>query len=300
MNISFSYPTLVSIVSLLGAAILYTAWSNRSDSAAVFRPTWTIWQLCLFLIGLEIINAALYVAVDPNSSIWHETLGFGAVLWGMYPLVGTLIFLHVFGVEITAMGIGRGHLSWENVLVGVKWRSAALCVVMILGVVAGDDATRPFKKFGNNPAFQFHDTISGALTALFKLIMGMSIVSLSEEVIYRGLLYRTLRVRMPSSLAIVVSAWCFVAPHGVANVLLFLMGCGSAILVEKYGSLMPSVIVHAMWNIGLQITAWFLIDLAGNPREVFGIGFLVTLLMLLSAWATLCIRRQEQACAVQN
>jgi membrane protease YdiL (CAAX protease family) len=300
MNIYFSHPTLVSIVSLLGAAILYAAWSNRSDSAAALHPPWSIWHLCLFLIGLEIVSAIVAAFVDPNSWFLRKTFGLGEVLLGFYPLVATLIFLYVIGSPITARGIGPVHLSSKNVLVGVKWGSAALCVVMVLGVMAGDDATRPFKKYGNNPAFQLHETISGALTVLFKLIFWMGIASLSEEITYRGLLYRTLRVRMPPSLSTVVSAWCFVAPHGVANVPIFLLGCGNAMLVEKYGSLIPPVIIHAMWNIGIQIIVWFLIDLNVDARKVFGIGFVVTLLMLLSAWAALRIRQHEEACAAHK
>jgi len=300
MHIYFSHPTLVAIASLIGAAILYTAWSTRSDLTALFRPAWTIWQLCMFLIGVEILSAALYAYVDPDSPVWHQAFGLGVVLLGAYPLVGTLIFLRVFGAQITEVGIGPGHLSFKNVWIGAKWGSAALCAVMILGVLVGEDAKRPFKIYGNNPAFQLHEDIGGALTVLLKLIMAMAIVSMSEEITYRGLLYKTLRGRMPSSLATVVSAWCFVAPHGVTSPLFFLMGCGNAMLVEKYGSLIPPVIIHAMWNIGVQITVWFLIDLNVNARTVFGIGFVVTLLMLLSAWAALRIRQHEEACAIQS
>jgi len=223
------------------------------------------------------------------------------VLVVSYDLIAVLLFLYLFNAGLGSLGLAIDQFSTKHILVGVKWGCAALCVMLVLFWLLPEDAMKPFRVFKREFAQQQALATGGilyAITQLLKLTVGMGIVSLSEEMTYRGLLYKTLRVRMRPWLATVVSAWCYVVPHGVASPNIFLMGCGNAVLLEKYGSLLPAVMVHFLWNIGLEITAWFLIVEQVTARTVFEVGFLITFLGWLSAWAALRIRQHQAVLSV--
>ena len=80
---------------------------------------------------------------------------------------------------------------------------------------------------------------------------------LFEELIFRGALYGTLRVKLHWSLAAVASALVFAAAHGYG-----LAGFGSVLVsgvlwcwaYEKTGSLLPGMIAHAANNLAVAIT----------------------------------------------
>ena len=162
-----------------------------------------------------------------------------------------------------------------------------------------EDVRLPFENFIDRSGDQIHHSISGMTVEFLKIVICLIVGSLAEEMIYRGMFYRTLRGRMAPWLATLISAWCFMVPHGVLSIPSLVMACGNAILLEKYGSLGPAVLVHAIWNVGLLTTGWRLITLQVDAQTVFGIGFLVTFLIWFWAWATLRIHDHQSRIALR-
>jgi membrane protease YdiL (CAAX protease family) len=293
MHDLFSQRMLFTVVSVLGATLVFLLLRDRSDSEAARQPPCSIWSVSGFLIAIEIIDAGIAPFVQPDSWLLQKTYGLGWVLVAAYPLGPVLMFLCLTGSKLEDVGIGFHCLSSNNILRGVKWGSCALCVAMILGFVDPEIGRLAFEKYRDNSQNPISLGISGMATEFFKMVTVLIVVSLSEEIIYRGLLYRTLRKRMAPSLATIISAWCFMVPHGLVNIPLFVVACGNAILLEKYGSLGPAILVHAIWNTGLLTTGWFLITLSINARTVFGVGLLVTVSIWFYAWTTLRIHDHQ-------
>jgi membrane protease YdiL (CAAX protease family) len=294
-----SQPTVLSIAFLLGAALVFYCLQNRVEIPAVLSLPWTMWQLCLFLISLDVIAAVIAIFVGPNSWFSREILGW--VLLGSYQLIAVLLFLYLFSFRLPAVGLALDHRLFDFILIGMKWGFGALCVVMAMGLVLPESIMRNFNAYRyvlGNQIDLIRASTSTAISEVLKVLIGMSVVSLTEEIAYRGLLYRTLRARMRPLLATVTSAGCFLAAHGVVSVPIFLMGCGNALLFEKYGSLVPAVVIHVIWNIGLRVTVWSLVVLEVSARTFFEIGFLVTFLASLGAWATSRLRNHEKLVAL--
>jgi len=299
MHSILSQPAVLSIVSLLGAALVFYCLQNRIEISAVPYPPWTIWQICLFLIALNVSVVVIDAFITPNSWFLREL--FGQFVLELYPLSAVLLFLYMFSSGLTQVGLAFDHRLSDSILIGMKWGFGALCVLMVLGLLLPDDMLRHFKGYRHvlgNQVDLIRNSTSGAISEVLKVLIGMSLVSLTEEIAYRGLLYRTLRVRMRPLLATVISAGCFLAPHGVASLPIFLMGCGNAVLFEKYGSLVPGIVIHATWNIGFTVIAWFLVASEINARTFFEIGFLGTFVASLGAWAASRIRAHEARVAL--
>ena len=141
------------------------------------------------------------------------------------------------------------------------WRvqpSDALYVLVGVGCqLAVALAYAPFNVKGlSKPVHHLFGSSHGAeLLALG--VMSVILAPLLEEWFFRGVLYRALRQalgsRLPAvstALAVVVSAVLFAAAHGepLQFAGLALLGVVLAVLVERTGRLVPSVITHASFN----------------------------------------------------
>jgi len=77
-----------------------------------------------------------------------------------------------------------------------------------------------------------------------------------EEILFRGLLFATLRARLGLGASAVLSAVVFAGAHGY-GVLGFVTVCWSGVLwavaYEKTGSLLPSIAAHAVDNLGASL-----------------------------------------------
>jgi membrane protease YdiL (CAAX protease family) len=80
-----------------------------------------------------------------------------------------------------------------------------------------------------------------------------------EELVFRGLLYPYLRGRMSVPLAVVLSAALFAVAHVYPIIMppLFLAGVVLALLAQRYRSIIPTILLHALFN-GVQITLLYL------------------------------------------
>lgn len=88
---------LVTVVSVLGATLVFAFLRDRSDLEATQRSPCTIWSVSAFLIAVEIIDAQIALLVQPNSWLLQKTYGLGWVLMAAYPLIPVMMFLYLTG-----------------------------------------------------------------------------------------------------------------------------------------------------------------------------------------------------------
>ncbi len=82
---------------------------------------------------------------------------------------------------------------------------------------------------------------------------------------FRGLLYRYLRGRMSMWPAVLLSAALFAVAHVYRVIMLplFIAGIALALLAERYKSILPTILLHALFN-GVQITLLYLASSFGS------------------------------------
>jgi hypothetical protein len=102
------------------------------------------------------------------------------------------------------------------------------------------------------------DLAWGGTSAVAGSLLGVVIFApLFEELVFRGALYGTLRVRLRWPVAAVASGLIFAAAHGYG-----LAGFGSVLVsgllwcwaYERTGSLLPGMIAHAANNLAVSVT----------------------------------------------
>lgn len=95
----------------------------------------------------------------------------------------------------------------------------------------------------------YHADLAG-FDLFFAGFVLLLLVPIKEEIIFRGFLFKGLRWRLPFWLAALGTSILFGAVHGQWNVGLdvFVMSMVSCYLVEKTGSLWPSIFLHIIKN----------------------------------------------------
>ena len=90
-------------------------------------------------------------------------------------------------------------------------------------------------------------------TTVEMILMGILIIIIApicEEITYRGVFFRYLIGRLPSWLAVTLSAAIFSLMHYnlYSSFPLFVLGCGLAIVYQKSGNIMSSIFMHSVFN----------------------------------------------------
>ncbi|MEM7226579.1 MAG: CPBP family intramembrane glutamic endopeptidase [Pseudomonadota bacterium] len=89
---------------------------------------------------------------------------------------------------------------------------------------------------------------TGEMVAM--IIMVAFVVPFTEELVFRGLLYRWLRNRWGVFASALISGVCFAALHNIVLLIpaLTLLGMILAWLTERSGSIWPAIVTHGLFN----------------------------------------------------
>src|SRR5690606_7792760 len=130
------------------------------------------------------------------------------------------------------------------------------------------------------------DALRGGAPAVLAVFIAVVLAPVTEEIVFRGALFRSLRPRMGVWPAALLSSLIFAFIHvevvtsqPLALVGLFLLGMVFAIGLQKSGSLLVPILAHAVFNatsIGLAILAERVLDVGSFARVALLVGRSVT------------------------
>ena len=197
--------------------------------------------LILFLVAVAgVQGAALLGAVAISGLV--QRIGSIFTVLGILAVQAAVLFLTVYFVILR-----RRRLSWSDL--GLRpaspaWlRRAVLAALLALPVTWVINAA--------NPQLAALAPLGVTWTGFVGLLVLVGLVMpLAEEILFRGVLYRWLRVHMNVPLAAIISALGFSVLHGVPALIpaIAALGVGLALIYEASGSLWTAVVTHALYN----------------------------------------------------
>lgn len=124
-------------------------------------------------------------------------------------------------------------------------------VVSLSSLVFGDVPTAQDQVVGGANAISFNDFV-------WIFILGAIAAPIGEEFIFRGLLYPLLRNRLSVVGAVGISAIAFALVHFMPPLIpaLLVMGAVLAIIVERFQSIYPAMLVHGLNNAAALIALY--------------------------------------------
>lgn len=187
-------------------------------------------------------------STDTPEEPLYETSFFVASLFGFGLMIGAALLV-ALGARKRELFALRRPRSWR--------RAIALAVGVLVGVLALSGLVSlwldPGEEQGLLPEqWPPPDAAVFALNA-FAVVVG---APLAEEILFRGLGY-TLLTRFGTPVAVVGTAAAWGAAHGLVEAfpLIFALGVGLALLRRFTGSVIPGMLLHALFNALALVTA---------------------------------------------
>ena len=227
----------------VGAAILPPAWRGREGVVVLVRGG------ALGVITLSVLY--LYSVVGPEQPFTRVMLGTATNL----AFVPVLVLAHRRLLRPSGLRFGE---TFGLVPVAGGWRRLALVFLALLAVGqlgegVMDVAGRWLGLSAHWTEWFDRDLVWGApLVVGVTLLDTVVLTPVFEEIVFRGLLFATLRRRFGTSVAAVLSAAIFAVAHGygvLGFAAVFWSGLLWAWAYERTGSLLPSIASHAVDNL---------------------------------------------------
>jgi membrane protease YdiL (CAAX protease family) len=226
---------------------------------APLPPRWSIATgLGLFLRGVfgYLLVPAVVVALAPHAP---ASTGLMGLLGGLPMLWWLRRYLHTRGETLRETfglrapgGRARSLVGWSVVLLGLSLAGESLLSM-------GFSAVGVTSHWADGFLEEF--LWGSPVTVAASMVDGVVWAPIFEELAFRGLLYPTLRLRLPAVPAAVLSAAIFGLAHGYGLTGFAAVTCSGAIWAlgyERTRSLLPGILAHAASNV-LATTSFLLL-----------------------------------------
>ncbi|NPV91066.1 MAG: CPBP family intramembrane metalloprotease [Firmicutes bacterium] len=224
--------------------------------------TWKIGDIVLILLLMQLAAVAYtsrgYLLVEriwasfttrPIDAVVATIIG-GFIQAGLIILMVVLLVRYIRRTGLNRLGFSSGESSPARILVsGIVGGVLLLLVVTITAIII-------YILIQNRLPLEQQTVVEAIASAgswqdLSLLLLVVAVLApLSEEMLFRGLLYGWLRQRLGITAGIWLSGLVFAAFHFdlVRFLPLMLGGAGLAYLYQRTGSLYTSILAHAVWN----------------------------------------------------
>jgi len=248
----------VWLLGLAGMAFIprtLVGWKNSLRA----KPTGYggAWPLAL---GITVFLVATLAWIGFTSAL---DFGIGT-LPGLHPLAGilldsaarllpALIALGLLfrrpGHVVRILGLGRPFAAAS--VLGVF--SLLMLVDFLLRAVIGGHAAEPGGGLGTGE--------SGIWGLVFAVVSACLLAPLAEELLYRGVLFRSFWIRLGVLPAALVSSTIFAVLHFYDGYGLLSVGCfglSCALLYASTGSLVSCIVLHLLYNTSIKVPEWLI------------------------------------------
>lgn len=96
--------------------------------------------------------------------------------------------------------------------------------------------------------------IQNSIQSIIYVLSVAIITPVKEEILFRGILYRFLEKKYNFLVSIIISSFIFGILHGGLLITATIMGMVFAMLYKKTQSIIPSIILHIVWNLLVSIS----------------------------------------------
>lgn len=96
--------------------------------------------------------------------------------------------------------------------------------------------------------------LQNSIQSIIYVLSVAIITPVKEEILFRGILYRFLEKKYNFLVSIIISSFIFGLIHGGLLITATIMGMVFAMLYKKTQSIIPSIILHIVWNLLVSIS----------------------------------------------
>ena len=144
--------------------------------------------------------------------------------------------------DISVLKSGKTYLY---LLIGFIF--IALSQYLMLHVFSFESAAEQKKQLGSLG-------LQNSIQSIIYVLSVAIITPVKEEILFRGILYRFLEKKYNFLVSIIISSFIFGILHGGLLITATIMGMVFAMLYKKTQSIIPSIMLHIVWNLLVSIS----------------------------------------------
>jgi membrane protease YdiL (CAAX protease family) len=237
-----------ALVGFLWSAAFVRRKLVRGEPLVAKRPhqpvPWEAGDVALVVVGY-LLGVALMARGAPEERPLVDRLVANVVL-SLGTMLGGIAWLRFRGADWPALGFPGGRLR-DDLALAV--RALGLVVLPLLLAAAALNAVVTYE----HPIVNFLDGRRDLVAAALVVVSAVIVAPLAEEFFFRRVLQGWLEKHFAGEggVAVALSAIAFASAHagqGLAFLPLFPLALVLGLLVERTGSIMPGVLLHAMFN----------------------------------------------------
>lgn len=220
---------------------------DDAPASAPFDPL-RGWSMLLAFQLLSIVAGGfVYEALESTGlAVRGQPLGVLLVQLILYAMALVLIRYVIRG-QWSAIGLHFHHF-WRSAAAGLAlfWGAFVVLIAAMLLISLFTHSSQA----QNNPVFHVITEAGTGMEKFFMLALVGGVGPLFEEILFRGVIYTSMRRVMSSRVAIPLNGFLFASIHGDFNALLQLtiLGMLLAYGFERTRSIATSAVTHCLWN----------------------------------------------------
>lgn len=209
--------------------------------------TYLIVLLASQLIGGVLLGTANFVSEELNPAFAIAVTAGTYVFGGLVALAYLSFRLNLAGWSWKSLGLNVDNFG-RNVLFGIGGYCAALPLVLAAGYIS--QLMERYIRSPENPVLPLCLQADTIIAKMLLFLLVAVAAPFFEELFFRGVLFTGLRARWGVNVAVVVSAIIFASihPFPIHFLPIFVLGTAFAILMYERGSLISSMVAHALQN----------------------------------------------------
>lgn len=260
---SLSTPAVLVPLFVIAAAFAFTFWHASVehlpfvlDPSATQPATLTATYGLATIVVTRIVQAQLSAAWIRGGMPPSRAAALSFAMVGVIVLVPSLLWLRQRGVTALRerLGLGAGRGLRVILREGLLWSAPAIAGNLGFWALFGGRLAESTEPVLQQPAMM---TLL-ASSALAVLGVGCVAAPLIEEVLFRGMLYRSLRSGWGIALSLLLSAAVFTVDHPLVAALPVFCGAVCMTLAfERSRSLYAAMLTHAVYN---GVIAWIVLS----------------------------------------
>jgi membrane protease YdiL (CAAX protease family) len=251
--------TIIELALLAGGAAALVLLYTRGSAGAVVAgaevpPRWSLADGLTVLLrggaaGALVAVGLLSISSWSADSAWMEALSVPLMNLPIILLAGRRLTPPPAPPLTASLGLVLAPRGWRSLVLATAALVAAGIVLDLVVAVAGE-----WMELGAHWTEWFDADMAWGPPAMVLAALASAVVfaPIFEEIVFRGLLFGTLRNAVGWPLAAALSAAIFALAHGYGSVgfaSVFLSGVLWAYAYEATGSLLPGILAHSMNNI---------------------------------------------------
>lgn len=237
-----------ALVGFISSAAFVRRRLARGEPLVAERPhsgvPWEASDVALVVV-VYLTGATLMARAAPEPRPLVDRL-VGNVVLSLGTMLAAIAWLRFRGADWPALGFPGGRLRDDAAIAA---RALGLVVLPLLLLAAALNALMQYE----HPIVDFLDSNHGIAAAALVVISAVVVAPLTEEFFFRRVLQGWLEKHFAgeAGVAVALSAIAFASAHagqGLAFLPLFPLALVLGLIAERTGSIVPSVLLHAMFN----------------------------------------------------